>query len=103
MYTSEDFKSKKALKAQFKEAVRVIPIREMENGDLGVVVGCNVEFLDLAGEIIFCNVAGWHSLTESRYWPSEYMLLKEKRSAYVPALMVRLLSKGDTLIMSEED
>jgi len=91
------------IKLQTENDVRTIPVRTMRFGEIGVVVDPANVGTDFVGEIIFCNVAGWHSLTASRYWPSDFMARKDGRTSYVPDFTVRLLSKGDALIVSEED
>lgn len=81
------------MKVKGTVAPRGVSIREMKDGELGMVVSG-----EFAGEVIFRNVAGWHSLTEHRYWPSDYMVDKRTHGrAYVPNLTVALFTAGDTL------
>lgn len=73
----------------------VIPIRWMTWGSLGIV-----DSGEFAGEIIYCDVSGWHSLTEGRWWPSsEEVGRRDGRTpyAYVPDMPIRLLKDGDCL------
>lgn len=76
-----------------------IPISDMQDGSLAMVV--SNEFF---GEIIYKNVAGWHSLTSDRWWPSDYVeqgMNGKERRAYVPNITVRLIKNGETLIVGE--
>lgn len=68
-----------------------IPASEMKEGDIGVVVSDY-----FAGEVMFRNIAGWHSLTEPRFWPSKYIVETRNgkpydTTSYVPNCKVQLL------------
>jgi hypothetical protein len=67
----------------------VIDIRNMEWEQFAIAT--NGQF---KGEVIYRSVAGWHSLTNGRYWPIKNDL---GRNSYVPDMDVRLLKTGDTL------
>lgn len=72
-----------------------VAMRDMKQGDIGVVVSG-----EFSGEVFLCNIAGWHGLTEHRYWASDYMERQRGNKhghAYVPDIHLRLLKTGDTL------
>jgi hypothetical protein len=82
------------------QAVRplCIPASEMKDGDFALVVTGQ-----FAGEVLFRNVAGFHSLTVNRYWPSEYIAGKSDGllHTYMPEQTVQLLQVGDVLTRTE--
>ncbi len=55
-------------------------LRDLPNGSLAVIEP-NQRF---AGEIFYKNVAGIHSISKDRYWPSEYMA---KNADHGPTLL----------------
>ncbi len=85
-----------------------IHAKDMEDGDFAVIVSVPAESFHNAfdaihgvqlGEILYRNVAGWHSLTANRYWPDDY---KDKnRSSYIPDFRVRVLEAGDVLTVAQ--
>ncbi len=89
-----------------------VPVRDMKDGDFAVIVSVPDQQTSLpggvnVGEIIHYSVAGWVGLSDSRYWPSDYMATcqhdypNNKRSSYIPAFRVRILPAGTTLVVGE--
>jgi hypothetical protein len=78
------------LTLSYDQKPNVVPIREMKSNTLGIV-----DSGQFAGEIIYRDVSGWHSLTEGRWWPA--VPYNGTGSDYVPDMPIRLLKDGDCL------
>lgn len=77
-----------------------IDVRDMLDKQFAVVTRYEPEMFfgslafKLVGEIIYRDYAGWHGLTDGRFWPST-------GHVYVPNMRVRLLNAGELLEVTE--
>jgi hypothetical protein len=78
------------LTLSYDQRPNIVPIRAMKLNTLGIV-----DSGEFVGELIYCDVSGWHSLTEGRWWPAAPY--SGSGTAYVPDLPIRLLKDGDCL------
>ncbi len=88
-----------------------IPVRKMLPGQFAVIVSVPDSTSSLpsgvgVGEIIHYSVAGWVGLSDSRYWPSDYMStckhdFPQGQRSYIPDFRVKILPAGTTLVVSE--
>jgi hypothetical protein len=78
-----------------REVSDSILVRDMLDNTFGIVTEGQ-----FSGEIIWRNVAGWHSLTENRWWPSAHVEHKSGGTPYVPDFKVRVLAAGTTITIT---